>query len=376
MNIAVIGAGYVGLVTAAVFSDLGNNVSVVDIDKNKINLLKKGTVPFFEPSLLEYIAKNTKDRRLSYTTSYKEAVGKSDVVFICVGTPPKDNGEADLKYLFSAIEETAKHISHFTLIVVKSTIPTGYQDDLEEIVKKHTKQQFEFASCPEFLREGTALEDSLTPDRIVIGTKSQKAQKTLLELHAPLPGERILCDIASAQLIKYASNSYLATKVSFANAISILCEEIGADVEKVLAGVGADRRIGRSFLSPGVGYGGSCLPKDVQAFIAIASHFGYDFDLLRAVDAINNLQIERFIAKIKNVLAGKKGSRLDGKKLAVLGLSFKPNTDDMRDAPSIKIVSHLLDLGASVIAYDPKAIASAKTIFPTIVYAEIGRAHV
>ena len=262
MTLTVIGAGYVGLVSAAVFSDLGNKVFCVDVNKDRIKDLKKGKVPFFEPQLDELIKRNLKSKRLFFTTSYAESVPKSQVILVCVGTPPKNNGEADLSFLFAAVEEAAKHLSGYTLITIKSTIPVGFEDDLEQTVKKHAKASFEFAACPEFLREGTAIEDTLNPDRIVIGAASKKSQKILLSLHAPISGERILCDIRSAQLVKYASNALLATKVSFANAIAEICEKTGADVEKVLAGVGADRRIGRSFLYPGVGYGGSCLPED------------------------------------------------------------------------------------------------------------------
>lgn len=368
MTITVVGAGYVGLVTAAVFSELGNKVFCVDINSAKIAGLKRGKVPFFEPSLPDYIARNIKNKRLNFTTSYKDSIPKSQVVFICVGTPPKGNGEADLTYLFSAVEETAKNLSGYTLITIKSTIPIGFEDDLEATVKKHAKKSFEFAASPEFLREGTAIEDTLHPDRIVIGTKSQRAQKILLELHAPISGERIICDVRSAQLIKYAANGLLATKVSFANAIANLCEKTGADVEKVLAGVGADKRIGTAFLYPGVGYGGSCLPKDVLAFIAIANHFDYDFDLLRAVDGINNFQVEAFVRKIAAAVIGGRNGDLHNKKIAILGLAFKPNTDDMRDAPSIKIIQHLIAEGATVVAYDPQAMKNAQKILPQIKY--------
>lgn len=371
MTITVIGAGYVGLVTAAVFSELGNKVYCVDVVKEKIEGLKKGVVPFFEPNLPEYLERNVKAKRLLFTTDYQEAVPKSQVVFVCVGTPPKDNGEANLDYLFSAVEETAKNLSGYTLITIKSTIPVGFEDDLENTVKKHAKAKFEFASSPEFLREGTAIEDTLHPDRIVIGSASQKAQKVLLELHAPISGERIICDMRSAQLIKYASNALLATKVSFANAIANICEKVGADVEKVMTGVGADKRIGRSFLYPGVGYGGSCLPKDVTAFIAIGQHFAYDFELLRAVDAVNQMQTEFFVNKIRKALDAEeeKGKNLKGKKIAVLGLAFKPNTDDIRDAPSLKIISHLTSIGADVTAYDPQAMENTKRVLPDIHYA-------
>ena len=372
MTLTVVGAGYVGLVTAAVFAELGNKIFCIDINKERIEGLKRGKIPFFEPSLSEYIKRNLSQKRLFFTTSYKESVPKSQIVFICVGTPPKENGEADLSYLFAAVEETARNLAGYTLITIKSTIPIGFEDDLESTVKKYAKARFEFAACPEFLREGTAIEDTLHPDRIVIGSFSKKAQKILLSLHAPISGERIICDIRSAQLIKYAANSLLATKVSFANTIAALCEKMGADVEKVIAGVGADRRIGRSFLYPGVGYGGSCLPKDVLAFIAIGRHFGYDLSLLRAVDDINQRQIELFVEKVRKALGVEedKGKNPQDKKVAVLGLAFKPNTDDMRDAPSIKIINHLLDLGIEVTAYDPQAMDNAKKILPKIKYAK------
>ena len=368
MTITIVGAGYVGLVTAAVFSELGNKVYCVDVVKSRIDDLKKGKIPFYEPSLAEYIKKNLDEKRLFFTTKYGDCVPKSKIVFICVGTPPKTNGEADLSFLFSAVTETAKNLHGYTLITIKSTIPIGYEDDLEQTVKKYAKEKFEFATSPEFLREGTAINDTLHPDRIVIGTDSKKAQKMLLELHAPISGERIICDIRSAQLIKYASNALLATKVSFANSIAALCEKMGADVTKVLAGVGTDKRIGHSFLYPGVGYGGSCLPKDVLAFIAQSTRFDYDFALLRAVDAINNDQVERFVNKIRQALGAEEGIRtnLEGFSIAILGLAFKPNTDDMRDAPSVKIINSLISLKAKITAYDPQAMANARKILPNI----------
>lgn len=372
MKITIVGAGYVGLVTAAIYSEFGNDVFCVDISKDRIEKLKKGIVPFFEPNLEAYIKRGYKENRLHFTTSYQESVSRSDLVFICVGTPPGKDGEADLTYLFAAIEKTAKNLSKNTLIVIKSTYPIGFEDDLESIVKKFTKHDFEFASCPEFLKEGTAIEDSLNPDRIVIGTNSKKAQDTLLELHAPLPGKRIICDMRSAQIIKYASNSFLALKVSYANALAIICEKTGANIEKVLEGVGADTRIGSSYFKPGIGYGGSCLPKDINAFIAQAQRFDYNFDLLKSVDSINNGQIEKFITKIRIALdaTDDKKVNLEGFKLAILGLSFKPNTDDMRDAPSIKIIQELTNLKAQITACDPEAIKVAKKIFPNINYTE------
>lgn len=365
MTITVIGAGYVGLVTAAIFSEFGNTVYCVDVQEERIEGLKVGKVPFFEPGLEEYIKRNVAANRLIFTTSYPESVPNSQIVFICVGTPPKDDGHADLTYLFSALEETAKNIKSHTLITIKSTVPVGFEKELETIVKENTKTTFEFASCPEFLKEGTAIEDSLNPDRIVIGADSQKARDLLLKLHEPLPGKRIICDIKSAQLIKYASNAMLATKISYANAIANICEKSGADVEKVLEGVGQDSRIGRAFLYPGLGYGGSCLPKDVLAFIAIGKHYQYDFNLLKAVDEINNLQIENFVEKITQNVPNIKSTHL-----AVWGLSFKPNTDDIREAPSIKLIKKLLALGFKITAYDPQAMEVTKKVLPDILYAK------
>jgi len=372
MTISIIGAGYVGLVTAAIFSEFGNKVFCVDISADQIDKLKKGEVPFYEPGLNEYLRRNSEEGRLHFTTSYKDSVPNSEVVFICVGTPPGKNGEADLSYLFAAIEQTAKNLTGDTLIVIKSTFPIGFEDELENIAKKYAKGNFEFAASPEFLKEGTAIEDSLHPDRIVIGTNSKKAQDILLNLHAPLDGERIICDMRSAQLIKYASNAFLALKISYANALAIICEKTGSDIEKVMTGIGADTRIGHAFFRPGIGYGGSCLPKDVQAFIAQADRFDYNFDLLRSVDSINNGQIERFITKIRKTLiaSGSKKNNLENIKIAFLGLAFKPNTDDMRDAPSIKIINSLLDLKAEITAYDPEAMDRAKKIFPQIKYAK------
>lgn len=373
MTITIIGAGYVGLVTAAVFSELGNDVFCVDVDDKKIESLKKGKVPIFEPGLSEYIKRNVQQGRLHFTTSYEDSVPKSKAIFICVGTPPKQTGEADVTYLFSAVEEAAKNFStDYTLIVIKSTIPIGFEDDLKRAVEKYAKGDFEFASSPEFLREGSALSDTLNPDRVIIGATSKKAQDLLLELHKPLPGQRVICDTRSAQLIKYASNSFLATKISFANAIANICEKTGADVKKVMEGLGLDKRIGKEFLYPGVGYGGSCFPKDVLAFISIADQFDYNFDLLRSVDAINNRQVENFVNKVRKALDASEDQNKDLSNFhfCVYGLAFKPNTDDMRDAPSIKIINKLVDLGAKVTAYDPQAMENAKKILPKIKYAD------
>ncbi len=365
MKISIVGTGYVGLVTGAIFSDLGNEVCCIDINTERIEGLKKGKVPFFEPEMEELVSKNVNKKRLNFTTNYSDCIPESKVVFIAVGTPPKENGEADLTQLFSAVEETAKHLKGYTIIAIKSTIPIGYEKELEETVRRHSKAQFEFAATPEFLREGTAIEDALHPDRIVIGTNSQKAQKVLLEIHAPLSGQRIICDIRSAQLIKYAANSFLATKISFANGIATLSEKMGADGEKVLEGVAADKRIGASFMHPGLGYGGSCLPKDVMAFLAQSKKFGFDFGLLSEVDAINSDQVSRLVDKAEKTI----GSFRD-KTIGVWGLSFKPNTDDMREAPALKLITNLLAKGAKVKVYDPVAMPNAKKIIDGIQFAK------
>lgn len=365
MKISIVGTGYVGLVTGAIFADLGNEVCCVDINKERIGGLKKSKVPFFEPGIAELVGKNVNKKRLNFTTDYRDCIPESKVVFIAVGTPPKENGEADLTQLFSAVEETAKHLKGYTIIAIKSTIPIGYEKELEETVRRHSKAQFEFAATPEFLREGTAIEDALHPDRIVIGTKSQKAQKVLLEIHAPLSGERIVCDIRSAQLIKYAANAFLATKISFANGIATLSEKMKADVEKVLEGVAADKRIGSSFMHPGLGYGGSCLPKDVMAFLAQSKKFGFDFGLLSEVDTINSDQVFRLVDKAEKTI----GSFRD-KIIGVWGLSFKPNTDDIREAPAIKLISNLLTKGAKVKVYDPVAMSNAKKIIENVEFAK------
>lgn len=365
MTIAFIGHGYVGLVTAAVFADLGNTVWVVGRTPEKVEKLKKGIAPFYEPGLSELVKQNVQAKRLFFTLDYKEAVVPSEIVFICVGTPSKTGGEADLTQVFYAAEHIAKHMSGYKVIVTKSTVPPGTNKKVSEIIGKHKPEgsSFAIASVPEFLREGSAIEDTLHPDRVVIGTTSDRARDLLVSLHAPINGKVVHCNPETAELIKYASNSLLSTKISFANAIAYLCEKVGADSEKVLEGVGLDKRLGRSFLYPGVGYGGSCFPKDVKALIAIADSYGYDFKLLKSVDQINKETANRFVQKIATHFGS-----LKGKTIAVLGLSFKPNTDDMRDAPSVTIISELIKLGARVVAYDPQAMENAKRLLPSGVH--------
>ena len=362
MTITFIGHGYVGLVTAAVFADLGNTVWVVGRTPEKIENLKKGITPFYEPGLSELVKRNVNAGRLKFTLNYKEAIVPSEIIFICVGTPPKQNGEADLTQVFTAAESIAKSLVGYKVVVTKSTVPPGTNKKVSEIIAKHKPEgsSYAIASVPEFLREGSAIDDTMHPDRVVIGTTSDRATELLLELHKTINGKTVLCNLETAELIKYASNSLLSTKISFANATALLSEKVGADAERVLEAVGLDKRLGRSFLYAGVGYGGSCFPKDVKALIAIAGEYGYDFTLLKAVDEINRKTAENFVAKIVRHFDGK----LQGKTIAVLGLSFKPNTDDMREAPSIFIIHELTKHGAKIVAYDPVAMENAKPLLP------------
>lgn len=361
MTISFIGHGYVGLVTAAVFADLGNTVWVVGRTKEKIERLKKGDPLIYEPGLDELLKRNLAAGRLKFTLDYKEAVAASAVVFIAVGTPSKPSGEADLSQVFAAAEEIGKSLVGYKVVVTKSTVPPGTGKKVSAIVErvKPDGSSFAIASCPEFLREGTGLSDTLHPDRVVIGTNSDRARDILVELHKSIDGKAVLCNVETAELIKYASNSMLATKISFANAISFLAEKVGADVERVLEGVGLDKRIGRSFLYPGVGYGGSCFPKDVKALIAIANEYKYDFTLLRAVHEVNNEARDNFVGKMVQHFKS-----LKGKTIAILGLAFKPDTDDMREAPSIDIIASLVEKGAKVAVFDPIAMEKAKLKLP------------
>ena len=369
MTIAFIGHGYVGLVTAAVFADLGNTVWVVGRTPEKIEELKKGIAPFYEPGLAELVKRNVDAGRLIFTLSYHDAVAPSSIIFICVGTPPKEGGEADLTSVFAAAEAIGKELVGYKVIATKSTVPPGTNKKITDILTKNkpTDARFDIASVPEFLREGTAISDTRHPDRVIVGTSSDKARELLAELHKPIGAPVVVSNAETAELIKYASNSLLSTKISFANAIAVLSEKVGADAEKVLEGVGLDKRLVRSFLYPGVGYGGSCFPKDVKALIALAALAGYDFTILKAVDEVNHGMSGFFVEKRVRHFAGD----LKGKKIAVLGLSYKPDTDDMREAPSIIIINDLLKRGAAISAYDPVAIPNAKKVLPEgIVYAK------
>jgi UDPglucose 6-dehydrogenase len=357
MTISIIGHGYVGLVSAAVFADLGNTVWVVGRTPEKIQKLKEGITPFFEPGLEEIVKKNVSAGRLIFTLDYSEAIPPAEIIFLCVGTPSAPNGEADLSAVYEAATQIGKNLKHYAVVSTKSTVPVGTNREVAKIISAQAPKglHFDIASCPEFLKEGTALTDTLHPDRIVIGVETDKARELMLQLHSNIEGERVVTTIETAEMIKYASNSLLSTKISFANAMSFICEAVGADVEMVMQGVGMDRRLGRLFLYPGVGFGGSCFPKDVKALIAIAQQHGYNFELLKNVNAINKEAKDRFVEKINSTIKG----GVKGKTLAIWGLSFKPNTDDMRDAPSITIINKLQEMGAKIKAFDPVSIENA-----------------
>ena len=363
MDISVIGAGHVGLVTGACFADLGNRVVMVDSDAARIAKLKRGIMPYYEPGLEELVARGVREKRLSFTTSLKDGVAASTIIFIAVGTPQKATGEADLAYVEHVARGIAGCLPGYRLVVEKSTVPVQTGQWIAHTIKTYLKKKrpFDVASNPEFLREGTAIQDFMKPDRVVVGVESKRAKELLTALYQPLGAPIVVTDIKSAELIKHASNSFLATKISFINAIAQLCDRCGADVEQVIEGVGLDRRIGRAFLSAGVGYGGFCLPKDVEAFIKISEQLGYDFELLKAVRTINDQQKRNFAKKIQQALWVVKG-----KTIGVLGLAFKPNTDDMRYAPALDIIEYLQGEGATVKAFDPQAMAEAAPLCPKV----------
>ena len=363
MNICVVGTGYVGLVTGSCLADLGNKVICIDIDKDKINKLKKGIIPIYEPGLEELVRNNQKKKRLEFSTSLKEGVRKSTIIFIAVGTPPKENGEADLTYVENVARQIAQCMTSYKLIIEKSTVPVETGEWVRHTVGVNNKHKVDFdvASNPEFLREGQATTDFMHPDRIVIGVESKRAKELLMELYKPLSAPILVTDIKSAEIIKHASNSFLATKISFINAISNICEKAGADVKKVSEGMGLDKRIGKNFLDAGIGFGGFCFPKDLAAFIKIAENLGYDFGLLKEVEKINESQKKLLIKKIEDNLW-----LVKGKTIGILGLAFKPNTDDIRFAPSLDIIQALLDEGAQIKVFDPQAMNKAKKVLRNV----------
>ena len=365
MKVAMVGAGYVGLVSGACFAEFGADVTCIDIDSDKIGKLREGVVPIYEPGLAELINKNREQGRLAFRDGYDESIAECDLIFIAVGTPARHgDGHADLKYVYQAVKDIAPYLEGYTVIVDKSTVPVGTARTVKRIVgEQNPGAQFDVAANPEFLREGAALADFMRPDRVVIGVETKRAEETLRELYRPLnliETPMLVTDLESAELIKYAANAFLATKISFINEISALCEVVNADVHAVARGMGLDGRIGRKFLHPGPGYGGSCFPKDTRALVRIAQENNVTSRIVEAVIEVNEAQKARMIDKIRTALGGSE----NGKTLAVLGLAFKPETDDMRDAPALSILPELIDNGARIHAHDPHAMPEAKTLLP------------
>lgn len=364
MKLAVIGCGYVGLVTGVCFAELGHTVIGVDNDPSKIRALREGKSPIYEPGLEPLLAAHLREGRIRFTESIQEAAKECEVLFICVGTPPLPDGRADLQAVEYVVSEIAEGMDSYRLIVEKSTVPVRTGRWLEDLVRSKVKNiSFDIASNPEFLREGSAVGDFLHPDRVVIGCNSEKAASLLVNLYTPLNAPVLVTDLASAELIKHASNSFLAMKISYINAVAQVCEKTGADINKVAVGLGLDKRIGPDFLKAGIGYGGTCFPKDLRAFVSIAEECGLDFGLLKEVEKVNDAMWQGFVRKIDDMLGG-----VSGKTIALLGLAFKPNTDDMRFAPSIPIAQTLLQMGAKVKTYDPVAMENAKKVLPHLQY--------
>ena len=365
MTITFVGHGYVGLVTAVVFADFGNTVYVIGHTKGKIENLKRGVIPMYEPGLEELVKKNVKSKRLIFTLDYNPSISQSDIVFIAVGTPTTKTGDADLSTVLEVAKKIGQNLEGYTVVATKSTVPAGTNKKIKRILEESRPQDAEvdYASVPEFLREGSAISDTTNPDRIVIGTESKKAQELLVKLHEPINAPLVLTNFETAELIKYAANAFLALKISYANAIAKLSELIGADALKVLEGIGMDKRIGNMFLSPGPGYGGSCFPKDVKALISIAKDNDYPFSLLEEVENINNQSRRDIVRKARKMLGD-----IRDKKIGILGLAFKANTDDMRDAPAIDIINLLQNDGAKISAYDPKSMDVAATVLKNVDY--------
>lgn len=362
MNIGVVGTGYVGLVAGACFAESGNEVTCVDSDATKIDGLKKGNIPIYEPGLPEIVERNLREERLMFTTDLEGAVRKSFVIFIAVGTPPRPNGAADLTSVFQVAESIGRAMDRYKVIVVKSTVPVGTSEKIREILKKQTTHPFDLLSNPEFLKQGAAVEDFMKPDRVVVGADDVRAAEILRDLYAPFVrtgSPVLLVDVRTAEILKYAANSFLAARISFMNEIANLCEKVGANVDMVRTALASDSRIGPAFLFPGVGFGGSCFPKDIKALIETGRQHDYEMAILQAVDAVNLDQPKRFVEKCRQHFQG----NVRDKRIAVWGLSFKPRTNDMRDAPSIRIIESLLEDGAVVSAYDPEAMDQARRIF-------------
>jgi UDPglucose 6-dehydrogenase len=361
MNIAVIGTGYVGLVTGTCFAEMGNSVVCVDIDSEKVKKMQAGKVPIYEPQLEGLFKRNIAENRLIFTTDLEKGIKEAEVIFLALPTPPAEDGSADLKYVLGVADDLGNKLDHYAVIVDKSTVPVGTSEKVEKAIKKNIQVEFDVVSNPEFLREGFAVADFMNPDRVVIGASRKKAQDIMVRLYEPLTmtgSELYLMDEKSAEMTKYAANAFLATKISFMNEIANLCELVGADVDNVRQGIGSDERIGKRFLFPGIGYGGSCFPKDVSALHRIALEQDYDFKILEAVTEVNMHQKRRILNKINQHF----GEKLEGKKIALWGLAFKAETDDIREAPALEIVAGLLRAGAHVRTYDPEAMANVKKL--------------
>lgn len=361
MKIAVVGTGYVGLVTGTCFAETGNNVTCIDIDTRKIEKLSNGQITIYEPGLEKLFIRNLKEERLKFTTNLAEGVKDAQIIFLALPTPPGEDGSADLKYILGVAKDLGSILTDYKVIVDKSTVPVGTAEKVHAAIAANYKGEFDVVSNPEFLREGVAVDDFLRPDRVVIGATSERARKIMGELYAPYvrQGNPILyMDLRSAELTKYAANSFLATKITFMNEVAHLCEKLGADVDMVRRGIGSDERIGKRFLFPGIGYGGSCFPKDVQALAKSSNEVNYEFRILNAVMEVNEKMKLHLIPKISSYFGGE----LSGKKFALWGLAFKPNTDDIREAPALYMIDALVEAGAEVVAYDPEAMANVKAI--------------
>ena len=359
MKITVVGTGYVGLVTGTCFSETGNKVTCVDIDKNKVDKLSNGQITIYEPGLEKIFLRNIKEGRLTFTTELEAAIEGAEIIFLALPTPPGADGSADLKYVLGVADHLGKILKDYKVIVNKSTVPVGTADKVSAAIAKNYKGAYDVVSNPEFLREGVAVDDFMKPDRVVVGTRSERAKKLMSDLYAPFVRQGnpvIFMDERSSELTKYAANSFLATKISFMNEVAQLCERMGADVDMVRRGIGSDDRIGKRFLFPGIGYGGSCFPKDVQALIMSSDEVKYDFEILKAVEKVNANQKLHLVEKIKAYFKGD----LKGKHIALWGLAFKPNTDDIREAPALSIIDALTIMGATIAAFDPEAMPNVK----------------